>query len=77
MRNPYPPSRAALDLEPENQKFVNDLGWSLDKAGKIDEARPVLERAVAMDPTDALAAENVRICGSSCEAPNTFQGETP
>jgi len=32
---------------------VNDLGWSLYKAGKIDEARPALERAVAMDPTDA------------------------
>lgn len=55
-------SRAALALEPDNQKFVNDLGWSLYQAGVIDEARAVLERAVAMDPTDELAAENLRIC---------------
>jgi len=58
-------SRAALDLEPENQKFVSDLGWTLYKAGKTDEAERVLERAVAMDPTDALAAENLRVCRSS------------
>jgi Flp pilus assembly protein TadD len=55
-------SRAALALEPNNQKFVNDLGWSLHQAGIIDEARATLERAVAMDPTDELAAENLRIC---------------
>jgi Flp pilus assembly protein TadD len=71
------PNKSLMDLEPENQKFVNDLGWSLYRAGKTDEAQPVLERAVAMDPTDALAAENLRICGSSCEAPSSFQGETP
>ena len=55
-------SRAALALEPNNQKFVNDLGWSLIQAGIIDEARATLERAVAMDSTDELAAENLRIC---------------
>jgi len=55
-------SRAALALEPDNQKFVNDLGWSLYQAGVIDEARAILERAVAMDPTDELARENLRIC---------------
>src|SRR5574341_2386981 len=32
-------SRTALALEPDNQKFVNDLGWSLYRAGIIDEAR--------------------------------------
>jgi tetratricopeptide (TPR) repeat protein len=58
-------SRAALALEPDNQKFVNDLGWSLYQAGSIEEARTVLERAAAMDKTDKLAAENLRICMSS------------
>lgn len=58
-------SRAALALEPDNQKFVNDLGWSLYQAGSIEDARTVLERAVAMDKTDKLAAENLRICMSS------------
>ncbi len=55
-------SRAALAVEPDNQKFVNDLGWALYQAGIIDEARAVLERAVAMDPTDELARENLRVC---------------
>jgi len=31
-------------LEPDNQKLVNDLGWSLYQAGLLDEARRVLER---------------------------------
>src|SRR6267378_5369327 len=55
-------SQAALALEPDNQKFVNELGWSLYQAGRIEEARTVLEQAVAMDKTDSLAAENLRIC---------------
>jgi protein O-GlcNAc transferase len=60
-------SRAALALEPDNQEFVNDLGWSLYQAGSIEEARTALERAVAMDKTDKLARENLRICMSSVE----------
>lgn len=55
-------SRAALALEPDNQRFIDDLGWTLYQAGNIEEARSMLERAVAMDKTDSLAAENLRIC---------------
>jgi len=58
-------SRVALALEPDNQKFVNDLGWSLYQAGSIEEARTMLERAVSMDKNDKLAVENLRICMSS------------
>ena len=58
-------SRVALELESDNQKFVNDLGWSLYQAGRLEEARRVLERAVAMDPTDTLAVENLRVCMST------------
>jgi Flp pilus assembly protein TadD len=54
-------SQAALAFQPDNQKFVNDLGWSLYQAGRIEEARTVLEQAVVMDKTDPLAAENLRI----------------
>ena len=32
-------SRRALELEPNNQKFVNDLGWSLFESGALQEAR--------------------------------------
>ncbi|MHC1744014.1 MAG: tetratricopeptide repeat protein [Syntrophobacteraceae bacterium] len=55
-------SRRALELEPGNQQFVNDLGWSLLEAGNLVEARSALERAVAMNPTDQLASENLRYC---------------
>lgn len=55
-------AEAALELDPENQKYVNDLGWSLFEAGLLDKARQVLGRAVAMDPSDGLARENFRLC---------------
>ena len=61
-------SRTALDLDPENQKFTNDFGWSLYEAGRLTEARDGLERAVAMDPSDELAAENLRLCARDLEA---------
>jgi tetratricopeptide (TPR) repeat protein len=55
-------AEGALALEPDRQEFVNDLGWSLYLAGRLEEARAVLERAVAMDPADRLAGENLHIC---------------
>jgi len=53
-------NQRALELEPENQKLVNDLGWTLFQAGLVMQARETLERAVAMDPSDGLARENLR-----------------
>jgi tetratricopeptide (TPR) repeat protein len=55
-------SETALELDPDNQKCVNDLGWSLFEAGRLEKAHRFLDRAVTMDPTDALAAENLRRC---------------
>ena len=55
-------SRRALELEPGNQQLVNDLGWSLFEAGRLEKARETLERAVSMDPADELARENLRVC---------------
>ena len=57
-----PANQRALELEPKNQKLVNDLGWTLFQAGRLVQARETLERAVAMDPRDELAAENLRFC---------------
>jgi len=56
-------SQRALELEPDNQEHVNDLGWSLFEAGRVKEAEQVLRRAVTMDPSDDLARENLRVCG--------------
>jgi Flp pilus assembly protein TadD len=50
----------ALQLGPDNQEFVNNLGWSLFEAGRLDAAVKMLEQAVSMDPTDELARENLR-----------------
>lgn len=55
-------SRRAVELEPQSQQFVNDLGWSLLEAGDLIEAKETLERAVEMDPQDELARENLRRC---------------
>ena len=55
-------NRRALELEPENQKLVNDLGWTLLQAGRLLQASEALERAVSMDPSHELAKENLRYC---------------
>ncbi len=55
-------SERTLELEPGNSRFVNDLGWTLYLAGRFADAEKVLERAVSMDPSDALARENLRRC---------------
>ena len=52
----------ALELAPDGQRHVNNLGWSLLGAGRREEARKVLERAVAMDPDDEIARNNLRTC---------------
>jgi protein O-GlcNAc transferase len=55
-------NQRACELEPANQKLVNDLGWTLLQAGHLQQARETLERAVSMDPGDALAKENLHFC---------------
>jgi Flp pilus assembly protein TadD len=55
-------NRRALHLEPKNQKWVNDLGWTLLLAGRLPQAREALEWTVSMDPRDELVKENLRFC---------------
>jgi len=55
-------SRMALQLDPDRQTLTSDLGWTLFLAGRLDEAEEVLQKAVAMDYSDELARENLRIC---------------
>lgn len=58
-------SEKAVALEPDNQEFVNDLGWCLYEAGRLDQARQILGRAVEMNPEDELARENLRVCSEA------------
>jgi tetratricopeptide (TPR) repeat protein len=44
--------RRAVALEPENYRFLNDLGWSLVELKRYDEAESVLGKAVALSPPD-------------------------
>ncbi len=62
-------AEAALALEPDNQELVNDMGWTLYERGELHRALPFLQRAVELDPQDALAAENLRICRAALEKP--------
>ncbi len=55
-------AEAALALEPDSQELSNAMGWTLDERGEPDRALPFLQCAVELDPEDALAAENLRIC---------------
>jgi len=57
-------SQRALEIEPDSQNLVNDLGWTMFIAGQIEEAEELLLKAVAMDPSDELARENLRLCQS-------------
>ena len=63
-------AETALALEPLNQELVNDMGWTLYERGEPDRALPFLQRAVELDPQDALAAaQNLRICREALEEP--------
>jgi len=62
---------AALKLEPENQKIVNYLGWSLYESGRLVEAKQMLAKAVKMDPSDKLARENLRFCMNALNDENS------
>jgi hypothetical protein len=45
--------RAALEIEPDNQKVLALLGLTHFRAGELDAARPIYEDLVELAPTDA------------------------
>ncbi len=47
--------RAALDLDPQNAKFLDDFGNSLLERGLIDDATELFQKAIAIDPKLAKA----------------------
>lgn len=67
----------ALQLEPQNQKYVNNLGWALFEAGRLEQAQTELERAVSMDPADKLARENLRLCRAKISGRSQESGAAP
>lgn len=54
-------ARKALALNGSDPLVLNDLGWTLMLASRLDEARHVFERAVALAPADChLPRNNLR-----------------
>jgi Flp pilus assembly protein TadD len=51
-------ARKALSLKESDPRVLNDLGWTLVLAGFHDEARSVLERAMAVAPADYDLPQN-------------------
>ena len=48
----------AVELDPDSYLHLNDLGWSLYEAGKLDEAEAALRRSIALAPDDYEYARN-------------------
>jgi tetratricopeptide (TPR) repeat protein len=48
-------------LGPNHQRCLAQLGAILGRRGAVDEAMPLLERAVALDPKDEQSRHNLRI----------------
>jgi len=45
-------NRDADALDPDNYEHLNDLGYSLLEAGKLDEAEKVLKKSISLAPAD-------------------------
>lgn len=44
--------KRAVNLDPDNYKYLSDLGWSLLEAERFEEAQTILERAVTLSPPE-------------------------
>jgi Flp pilus assembly protein TadD len=51
--------RAAVRINPQDANAEANLGGVLAETGNLKEARTHLERALALDPSNALARENL------------------
>jgi tetratricopeptide (TPR) repeat protein len=50
--------RRAVELEPDNYFYLNDLGYSLLEAGFLQEAESVLKRSISLAPPEYQFARN-------------------
>jgi tetratricopeptide (TPR) repeat protein len=59
--------RASFEAEPGNARYAVNLGVVLNEIGRVGEAIPLLERAVAMAPDRWDAAYNLGLCYTKVE----------
>ena len=65
-------ARRAVELDPDNHLWLNDLGWSLMEIGNLAEAEEILERAVSLAPPDYELAKN-NLAEVRCRRPEKGQ----
>ena len=68
----------AMELAPSEAAPINNRGWSLLSRGKWNDAVPILERAVEIDPHSSRAANNLELARAAVSAnlPERQPGET-
>ncbi len=57
----------ALDIEPDNEYFINNYGWALMMEGKLDEAREQFDKAISYNGELANAWRNIEIVDTMLE----------
>lgn len=51
--------RKALELEPKNVTYLNDLAWTYYRAGQLDEAREAFQQAIQIEPENLVGQTNL------------------
>jgi tetratricopeptide (TPR) repeat protein len=54
--------RRAIELDPENVAYVNDMGWTLVLAERFREAEAAFKQALEIDPSNERAQMNLQYC---------------
>ena len=55
-------SKKAIELDPLNAVYVNDMGWTLVLAERFREAESAFQRALEIDPSNERAQMNLQHC---------------
>ena len=55
-------SQKAMELDPENAAYVNDMGWTLLLAERFREAEAAFQRSLEIDPSNERAQMNLQHC---------------
>jgi Flp pilus assembly protein TadD len=58
-----------VELDPQNPRAHNNLGWVLLAIGNIEDAIRHFEKALELDPNDELARTNLNRARSMSSAP--------
>lgn len=69
-------SKLAVDLEPDNAVFVNDLGFTYLENGELEKAKQLFLRSLEIDPEYDLAKRNLELCRRKISENKKKRGKT-